>query len=154
MLADQVKTRLEATVTDLAGRVQTALELAELMGQQALPQAALSAFVVPAGQQARDGGEAIAGAFTQTLNDMVAIVLVLRNAGDVTGGKSVPKLTALIPAIAAVLAGWKPPDEDPDSIYVNLGPLTWQSAATVAVKAGVVFYQIEVAAQVQLRIIT
>ncbi len=150
MLADQVKTRLESEVSDLAGRVEHALELAELVRREALPQARQAAFVVPGGLRP-GGGESAAGAFTQDIDEVVTIVLVLQSAGDVTGAKAAPRLDALVWSVIGALAGWAPEDADGE-IALYVGDFRLLRAQLVSLVSGAAIYQVEFAIALQLRI--
>jgi hypothetical protein len=146
MIIDDVIARLGGEVSDLSGRVEGALELAELVKRDALPQAPIAAFVCPTGLVARSDGDASAIAFTQMVDDMLAVVLVMRRAGDVRGSKSRPKLDLLIWAVIEALSGWGPDDA--------IGVLALRRGALVSLTAGTAFYQLDFAIQQQIRILS
>jgi hypothetical protein len=145
MMVDDVITRLGEQVEDLAGRVQGALELAEMIKRDALPQSPTAAFICPTGLVARSEGDASAGAFTQMVDDMLAVVLVMRKAGDVRGAKVRPELDTLVWAVIEALSGWAPDDA--------IGVLALRRGALVSLTAGTAFYQLDFAIQQQIRIL-
>lgn len=153
MLADQVQARLEVMVGDLAGRWQTAADLGELVRTGQLPQAPVAGYVVPSGLRATSGGESAAGAFTQALEEVVAVVLVLRTAGDARGGKSLVRLTPLIMAVVVGLCGWMPNDSG-DEDLLPIGDFRLSRGQLVSMNSGTLIYQLEFVAPLQLRIMS
>lgn len=145
MFEDAVRTRLMAQVATLNKRVQTAADLAELLRQKALPNVPATAFVVPAGLRAGNGGDSGAGAFTQEVDQLIAVVLVLRRPGDVTGAKGLVALGPLVDAVIAALCGWMP---DAGA----LGVLRLLRGQIVRLDAGVIFYQLDLSCPWQIRI--
>ena len=149
MLADQVKTRLEENVTVLAGRVQHALDLSELIAREALPNGRYAAFVVPAGMRPQGNGESAAGAFTQSLDEVITIVLVINSAGDVTGAKAAPRVDELLWDVIPLIAGWAPADID-SAVYI--GDFRFLRSQVLSLTKGAVICQVEFAIALQLRI--
>jgi hypothetical protein len=143
MLVDDVVTRLGGEVESLAGRVQGAAELTAMVKAGALPNVTPHAFVLPLGLRPLNTGDAAANAFTQDVDELVGIVLIVRGAGDATGARSLPTIDTLIAHILAALAGWAPDDA--------IGVLRLQRGQLVSVNAGVVIYQLDFAIQLQLR---
>lgn len=143
MLTDEVITRIEAEVPGLAGRTKEAADLAELIRQKALPQAAATAFVLPLGLRPRGEGEAGTGSFTQMLDETVSVVLVVRSAGDVTGAKALPKIGDLIDALIAAIPGWGPD--------AAIGVFRLARGQLLSAAAGAVQYQLDFAIQTQVR---
>lgn len=153
MLSDALEGRLKAAVAGLNSHVLPAADLANMVAQKALPQGPVTAFVLPGGLRPRPADSA-AGAFTQELAEGQTIVLVLRTAGDGTGGKSLKSLGVLVSEILGAVCGWVPDASDDDSdIYLPLGPFELTGGQLVRVDAGTLFYQIDVACPVQLRIL-
>lgn len=150
MLADELKTRIEAQVAVLAGRVEHALDLVELVGQGALPQSRYAAFVVPVGLRPQSGGESAAGAFTQSLDEVLAVVLVVNSAGDVTGAKAAPRVDELVWQLIQAVAGWAPADL---AATLYTGDFRFLRGEVISLTRGAVFYQVEFAIQLQLRIL-
>lgn len=144
MLVADLAARIADTVDGLSGRVQAAAELAELVRRKALPQASPFAFVLPLGLAGRSDGDAMAGAFTQMLDELFGVVLFVRTAGDVTGGKALPSIDELVWAVIAAVAGWGP-DDVPGVFRVARGQL-------LSADAGAVIYQLDFALQQQVRI--
>lgn len=151
MFTDQVKDRLEGAVASLQHRTHGAADLAELIAQKALPQAPLTAYVISAGIRPIRGGESSAGAYTQELTEVIAVVLVVRTGNDVTGEKSVPKVDQLIEQVTKGIVGWMP-DQTDESIYLPIGDFGFERGQLVRLDAGVLFYQLEFSCPLQLRI--
>lgn len=145
ILAADVSARIEAEVPDLEGRVREAADLAELIRQNALPQSAISAFVLPLGLRARSEGDATSGAFTQAIDELFGVVLVVRVAGDVTGAKALPKIDELVWAIVNAVCGWGPDDA--------IGTFRLSRGQLLSTAAGASQYQLDFAIQQQIRIL-
>ena len=105
-LVYQVIARPEAQVPDLAGRVEGAARLADLMRRNALPQATPAAHVLPAGI---DGGRPLdtMGIYRQEIQRLVAVVLTVRT-HDRTGGRALEAIEPLLESVLAAIAGWAP----------------------------------------------
>lgn len=143
MRLDQIIARIEAGVPLLAGRTAAAADLSALMAANALPQATVAAHVLPLGLQ---GGraEAATGLFTQTVEEVVAVLLTFRAAGR-TGEQAIAQVREIIQAVIASVAGWGP-DEMPGVFRVLRGSI-------VRFTGGTLVYQIDFAIGDQLRII-
>jgi hypothetical protein len=146
-LVGELIERLGDAIDALAGRVEGAIELSEMIRQKALPQATPFAFVIPAGIQPRSAGDAGANAFTQAVDDLVSVVLVVRTAGDVRGAKTQPKLETLVSEVVAAVAGFDPGGE-------TIGVFRLTRGRVVEFSAGTVFYQLDFAIQNQIRILS
>tara|TARA_R110002020_G_scaffold10801_22_gene41108 strand:+ start:28970 stop:29419 length:450 start_codon:yes stop_codon:yes gene_type:complete len=135
---------LVQSVPDLAGgRTLEAADLAELIRQQALPNNPATAFLVPTGLRPRGEGDAGASAFIQSIDEMVAVVLVVRTAADVTGAKGLPRVNALVWAVIGAVAGGDVEDA--------IGVFRFAGGQLHSVTAGAIFYQVNFAIQLQLR---
>ncbi|KQZ14304.1 hypothetical protein ASD44_09635 [Mesorhizobium sp. Root554] len=145
MLVAELVERLDATVPSLARRVEGAAELAELVRRKALPQASPFAFVLPTGLVARAEGDSGTGVFTQMVDEVFAVVLFVRASGDITGGKALPAIDALVWAVIGAVCGWGP-DEAIGVFQLRRGQL-------LSAEAGAVIYQLDFALQQQVRII-
>ena len=143
MLVDDAVTRIDDQVAALSGRVEGALELAEMVRRNALPNVTPHAYVVPLGFRPLGTGEASAGAFTQDVDEIVGVVLVIHSAGDVTGRKALATVGPLIAATIDAVAGWGPESA--------IGVFRLQRGALISLNAGFVIYQIDFAIQDQLR---
>lgn len=143
MLASDLADRIEVRVADLAGRVQQAAELSELVRRKALPQASPFAFVLPLGLQARNHGEAGAGYFVQTIDEVIAIILFVRASGDITGWKALPTIDALVWAVIGAVCGWGPDDA--------IGVFHLRRGQLLSAEAGAVLYQLDFGLQQQVR---
>ena len=144
LVADLVE-RIEAAVAALAGRVETAAELSELVRRKALPQASPFAFVLPLGLYAQGHGEAGAGHFVQAVDEAFAIVLFVRASGDITGGKALPGIDALVWSVIDAVCGWGP-DDATGVFHLRRGQL-------LSAEAGAVIYQLDFGLQQQVRIV-
>lgn len=153
MFTEDVATRLEAEVEQLEHRTQRAADLAELIRQKQLPQSPIAAYVISAGLRPISGGNSITGAYTQELAEVIAIVLVVRTAGEAGGGKSLPTLEELIEGVTRAIVGWVPAGAE-DSIYLPIGDFSFERGQLVQLDAGVMFYQLEFACPLQLRIVS
>ncbi|SFZ86001.1 hypothetical protein SAMN02983003_3173 [Devosia enhydra] len=140
---EQLKALVE-TVDGLEGRVSDALVLAELVRQGALPQGPQHAFIVPLGLVPTSSGDAGAGVFTQMLDEQVAVLLVVRSAGDVTGAKARPRLDGLVEAVLAAVNGADPGPDYPGVFRLVRGQI-------VSAEAGLAIYQLDFALQRQFR---
>jgi hypothetical protein len=155
MLETDVTARIESQVAALNHRVKTALDLAELIRQGAVPNFTPAAFVVPGGYRPADAGMGT-NAYVQELEERLAIILVVRSAGDVSGAKTQPELKTLIQAIIVALAGHQPGGEsaeDEDAPFYQTGVLVFDGAELIELTAGAVFYRLDFKIDQQLRIL-
>lgn len=146
MLVADLVTRISTTVPQLASRVETAAELSELVRRKALPQASPFAFVLPAGLQPHNSGEAGAGIFVQNVDESFAVVLFVRASGDITGGRTLPTIDALVWAVIEAVCGWGPDDA--------VGVFHLRRGQLLSAEAGAVIYQLDFGIQQQVRILT
>lgn len=144
MLVNEVIERIETEIPDLGNRTRGAAELAELVSSGNLPSSPVAAFVLPAGLRPLGTGEAMTGAFVQNIDEVVSIVLVVRSAGDATGGKGLAKLEPLIDALIAQLCGWAPSNET--GVFRLLRGTMLPTGTN-----GTNFYQLDIAIQTQIR---
>lgn len=144
MLAEDVTARLEATVPDLAGRIEGAVSLAQLIKSGALPPVTPAAHVLLMGSR---GGapSACTGLFVQPVECLVGVVLTVRSY-DRTGQGAVDPVEALAADVIDALAGWSP-DEHAAS------PFRLVRSGVVSMEGGAVVFQIEFALSTHLRII-
>ncbi|WP_226779512.1 phage tail terminator protein [Oceaniglobus trochenteri] len=142
MLVAPTVERIETRVASLAGRVETALQLSEMIRKNALPQHTPAAFVLPTGL--RGGPEdAGAGAFTQMLSEMVGVVLVVRD-NTPTGRLALREFDTLVRSVVEAVAGWAPSDQ--------VGVFRVVSGRVISAASGAVVYQLEFSISDQLRI--
>lgn len=143
-MIEAVKSRLEAQVPELAHRVEGAAQFAALMKSNALPQHTPAAHVLPLGLQ---GGraDAMAGAFTQELQEAIGVILTLRSQSQ-TGDKALDPVNTLVRAIIAALAGWAPNDET--------GVFRLLRGNLISMSAGTIVYQLDFTITDQLRILS
>lgn len=145
---DAVKERL-APLQALGGRIEPAASLSDLMARNQLPQVTPAAFVLPL---ALRGGRADAAAnlYRQQLVEMLGIVLILRTAGDATGGRGTDRLTSLRNDVIRRIVGWSPPSHWRDDEAI--GVFTFARGELVSLSTGALVYQIDFALEDQLRI--
>ena len=141
MIADII-TRIGLLVPTLTGRIEGAMDLADLMKRNAVPQAPIAAFVIPLGLVggAHEAGE---GFFTQMFEEVVAVLVTMRSYQR-TGDTTIDPLDVLVRAVIQAVAGWGPATAP--------GVYRMRSGRTVSMEAGTVVYQIEFALINQLRI--
>lgn len=142
---DEVRARIEERVPELAGRMGTAGEFARLVQANQLPQQTPAAFVLP-GAIAGGAASAMTGLFRQSFVEGVQVVLVVRVAGDATGGRAMDEIAPLIRAVVASVVGWTPDDA--------LGVFVLARGDLVGTEAGSLVYQIDFTLDDQLRIAT
>lgn len=145
MLASDMSARIEGQVAALDGRVEEAAELAELLRKKALPQASPFSWVLPLGLRPRNHGDASAAAFTQMVDEIFGVVLFVRASGDITGGRSLPKIDELVWALIGAICGWGPDDA--------IGVFHLSRGTLLRADSGAVFYQLDFGIQTQVRII-
>lgn len=142
-LESLVATRIDDEVAALKGRVEDIAALAALIAEGALPQADACAFVCPLGFDDR-GGNSIAGAHTQMLDDAIAVIICVKARGDAKARKALPTIGDLRDAITDAVAGWAPAGAM-DVFYVKRGRL-------LSADKGLVLYQLDFSLRDQLRI--
>jgi len=144
-LVADVKARIEAEVTDLAGRVEEVADLAVLVQKGGLPNRSPVAFVVDLGF---DGGaaDAAVNAFRQRVDNAIGVILYVEAAGDLKRRRALPTIDALKDALLDAVCGWAPADA--------IGDFTVRRGRLLSVAAGGVLYQIDFAIQDQLRVMS
>ncbi|PZQ20466.1 MAG: hypothetical protein DI569_15475 [Sphingopyxis macrogoltabida] len=144
---DEVKARL-AAVSDLAGRIQPGASLSELMARNMAPQVCPAAFVLPLGLR---GGSvtAMSGFYVQGIAETLGIVLFLRAAGDVTGGKMADQLTPLRNAVIRAIVGWAPQSDWLEGETV--GEFRLLRGELISLSGGLLTYQIDFGLDDQIR---
>ena len=145
-LVADVKERLLEQVDALAGAIEEAADLAELIRQGALPQKSVAAFVLPLGVNG-GAGEVATGAFRQPFNEVVGVLLVIQTLGDAKAQRAIPTVDTLQLAICQALCGWAPASGAVGVMHMSRGRL-------VSVAGGTVFYQLDFSLQNQLRTAT
>jgi hypothetical protein len=157
MLVDEVMARIEE-LPALSGRVRGVLDLSELIRAKALPAYSPAAFVVHTALSPRGEPGTGTGYYLQSLDELVAVLLVVRIAGDLDGSRIQPQLHALARQAAEHLAGWAPPgaEAQPADDFEGLGPigvLVLRAGRLVSLAAGTGIYQLDFALHTQLRTI-
>jgi hypothetical protein len=143
MLSD-LKAMVEG-VAGLSGRVEEALELAEMVRRNALPTASPFAYVIPTGISPRGEGEASAGAFVQSIDENLAVLVMMHSAGDVSGKRMESALDTLVRAIINAVAGKAPAGA--------LGVFRLVRGRLISLNQGRATYQIDFAIADQVRIV-
>lgn len=146
MLADPlvpaVIDRLLARVGDFGGRVQGAGALAALMRSGAARQPQTAAWVIASDLVGRPG-QAAAGAFVQTVERGVTVVLS-QPAYDGTGAAGSDQHEALVTAVVEAVAGWAPANSP--------GVLQLARAQLLRLEGGMLTSQIDFSLTDQLRV--
>lgn len=142
---EEVRTRIEAQVAQLAGKVGEAADFADLVERKKIPAQTPACFVLPAGLR---GGKAsaVSGLFRQDFTEIVKVVLVERVAGDPLRGKAVANITPLLRALVQAIAGWAPDDA--------IGIFALAQAELVGASGGALIFEVDFALDDQLRIAT
>lgn len=127
----------------IKGRVYGAARLANIMQAGTLTQVCPAAFTLPLGI---GGGkaDAMSGFYTQSIDRLDGVLLVVRHAGDASGGAALEQLEPLVEDVIAAIVGQGP--EGMPGVYVlRKGELT-------GMQAGALQYQLDFAIEDQLRI--
>lgn len=145
---DAVKGRI-ADVDGIAGRIQAAADLSELMARKLAPQGGDAAFILPLGL--RGGGvKAMSGLFIQDIAETLGIVLMIRAVGDASGARSTERLVPIRDAVIRRIVGWSPPSNWLEGETV--GQFSLARGQLLTLTAGLLTYQLEFALGDQLRI--
>ena len=133
-MIDALMERLAEQVPELAGRIEGAANLAELMRQNKLPQVTPALNVLPLGLV---GGKAIAMLenYRQDVDRQFAVILTIRSF-DATGGRDQTDIEALIGRIVMAVVGWTP-------VPTTRGVFRLVRASLANMQAGTLAYQIE-----------
>lgn len=142
-MIESIIARLSSEVSILEHRVEGAGNFADLMQRNALPQHTPAAHVLPLGLIGRQA-DAGAGAFTQGIEEAIAVILTIRNHTP-AGQKALAELRDVIFAIVKAIAGWAPSDE--------IGVFRLTRGSILNASKGTVVYQIDFAITDQLRIL-
>ncbi|WP_295081123.1 hypothetical protein [Tabrizicola sp.] len=142
MLIEDLIERLKERVPDFSGRVEGALNWAELKAQGRLPQTTPAANVISVGLQ---GGtpDAAAGLFRQAYDEVFGVILTFRN-NDAVGRRAFERSEEIKRAVIEAVAGWSPKGV--------LGTFRLARGTLVAIDAGTLSFQIDFAIGDQLRI--
>lgn len=136
-------------ITAIAGRIQPAASLSDLMNRNQAPQVCPAAFVLPAG--IRGGSvDAMAGLFKQDIAEVLSIVLFLRAAGDATGGRMTDALVPLRNDVIRAIVGWSPQSDWLEGETV--GEFRLSRGELISLSSGLLTYQIDFALNDQMRI--
>lgn len=142
MLIDAVIKRLEEQVPQLAGRVEGAAQLADLLARRALPPVTPAAHVVPLGFQGR-APIASAGAFIQPLTEVIGVLITIRG-NDRTGERALRDLRPFLQSVIVALAGWAPDDQ--------IDVFQFLRGSIVSMREGTAVYQLDFSIMDEVRI--
>jgi len=142
-MIESIISRLSSEVAILEHRVEGAGSFFDLIHRNALPQHTPAAHVVHLGLIGRQA-DAGAGAFTQGIEEAIAVILTIRNHTP-AGQKVLAELRDLVFAIVYAIAGWAPSDQT--------GVFRMTRGATLSAPNGTVIYQIDFVITDQLRIL-
>jgi hypothetical protein len=145
MSAEALRDHIGLSVPDLHGRIQLIADFQELIRRDQLPQSPVAAFVMPVGLNPRSEGDAATASFLQPIDDVQAVVLVMRASGDAGGGKSVAGLDGLIWKVIDAVCG------SDDQTAIGVYRLT--RGRLISLNQGTAFYQLDFAIQRQIRIL-
>ena len=138
LLIPPVIDRLKAEVPALYGQIFGAVEMAELIAKNALPQRLPAVFVLPLSEDAENNAIST-GLVRQPVTESFAAVLLQRRGNDVTGARAHDDLFAIKGAILAALIGWRPQG--------IADPILYRRAQLLGLQAGAVFIQLEFTAR-------
>jgi hypothetical protein len=141
-LAEHVIQRLKEEVPQLAGRVEGAAHLAQLMAANQLPQHTPAANVIATGL-AGGTADASTGLFRQAFDQTVTVYLTFRNVQG-AGGNALDLFDDVKWAVIVALCGWAPND--------TVGVFRLVRGQVVNMATGTLLYQIDIALGDQLRI--
>jgi len=145
---DAVKARI-ADVPGIAGRIQPAASLAEVLARKLAPQGGDSAYILPLGL--RGGTEqAMAGLYVQDFAETLGVVLMLAAVGDATGARTADRLVPMRNAVIRRIVGWSPPSDWAEGETVTHFRLA--RGELLSLSAALLIYQIDFALSDQLRI--
>ncbi len=141
-MIEAVIAQLKAEVPFLQGRVEGALDLANLINTRKLSPYGTIAHVIPL--TLRGGApDAATGIFRQSFDKSISVLISIRT-NDRNGKKALADLDPNLRAIIDAIAGWAPNDE--------VGVFRLVSGRVVSMTHGAFIYQIDFAIQDQLRI--
>ena len=141
-MIEAVITRLETLVPELAGRIEGAVDFAELVRSGNLPQHGVSAHVVPLGLRAKPAQTA-AGSFVQGYTETLGVILTARS-DTPTGKRILGDIRGFLFQVIEALCGWAPGNE--------IGVFTLAGGGLSSADRGAFAYRIEFSIDDQLRI--
>ncbi|PWE29967.1 hypothetical protein DDZ14_16120 [Maritimibacter sp. 55A14] len=143
-MIEDVIARLEDKVPDLAGRIEGAAELADLMRRGALPQVTPAAHVLPLGLR---GGNVDTGSglYRQETQEAIGVVITWRSY-NAAAGVALADIRTLVGGVIGAIAGWAPAGA--------IGDFRLMRGQLVSMSAGTIVYQIDFSLTDQLRIAT
>ncbi|MGK8234052.1 hypothetical protein ACLGGT_20415 [Roseovarius sp. MS2] len=143
-MIDDVITRIEAEVPELAGRVDGGRAFVDLIRSKKLPAHSVAAYVFPSGIQ---GGraDAASGVYSQMLTYRTSVVIFVQSF-DRTGATALDKIDQFLMRVVRALAGWAPGDE--------VGVHRFERGQLIESGAGRLAYQLDFSIDDQLRILS
>lgn len=137
----EITRRLKERAPSLNGRIREGAEFARLLASNSFRDASGGAYVMPLSLRGLSPLDA-AGAFVQPLEEVIGIVLV-RPSEDPLAVRAGGEISQMIGDVTQAIAGWRPEGA--------IGPLRLVQGRMINIGAGVLVYQLEFAAQRQLR---
>jgi hypothetical protein len=141
-LVADIKARIETSVPALAGVLDEVADLTALVEQNALPQRSPAGFVISLGFDGREPADA-AGAFVQSLDRAIGVVLVVSAKGDPKAKRALATIDTLEADVIDAVSGYVPGGA--------FGDVRARRGRLVSITAGAVIYQIDLAVQTQVR---
>ena len=138
-----VKTRLEAQVPELAGKLQGAADWAEAIERTTVPDHPFFGYLVPTGFQGREPSAAV-GRFIQSLDVRLSVVLGFRSR-SATFERSLTDIDDKLQAVMTALCGWSPEADTPGVFQV-------ESGAALDFRQGAFLFQLNFTVLDQLRV--
>ncbi|MFN3575370.1 MAG: hypothetical protein ACK4TJ_00060 [Tabrizicola sp.] len=142
MLVQSLIERLRERVPDFSGRVEAALDLADLMSQGRLPEVTPAAHVLSVGLVGK-AVDAAAGLYRQAFDEVFGVVLTFRN-NTPTARQGFERIEAIKRSVIHAVAGWVPSGHPQ--------PFSLARGTQVSFAAGTLVYQIDFVIGDQLRI--
>jgi len=143
-MIDDIITRLEAQVDELAGRVDGGRAFVDLIRSKKAPAQSIACYVFPSGiQGARP--DAATGVYTQMLTHRTSVVIFVQSF-DRTGRRALERIQPFLMRVIEAIAGWAPGDE--------VGVHRFDRAQLVESGAGRLAYQLDFSIDDQLRILS
>lgn len=142
-MLEAVKARLQSKLPHLAGRIEGAASLAQVVEARSLPSAPIVVYAVPLALTGRRPDIA-AGLFRQPVDEVLSLVLVMGVRSRTADG-SLAEIRDTIFALIDALGGWAPDDQ-------TSGVFALARAQLRSLTGGRIIYQIDFSLTNHLRI--
>lgn len=133
--------KLKADVPALGGRVDTAVDLAELVEKNVLPKVFPAVYVLWSGD--RPSPNKMANITVQDVAETASVVLVHKRFSDATGAKATEDVEPIVDAIIDSIVGYQ--------IAPEIDPFEYQSGELIGLQLGAVFINLDFVTRRQLR---